>query len=80
MNEQDKEYLRDLTAMFAMNGYISKMACNPRDHGDICDAGENNAEAIARASYLFADAMLEARNKEPEAEDGIVAIKPRKRK
>jgi hypothetical protein len=77
MNEQD---LRDCFAMFAMNGYLSKMACNPRDHGDICDAGENNAEAISRAAYTIADAMLEARNKEPETEDGIVAIKPRKRK
>jgi hypothetical protein len=72
--------LRDCFAMFAMNGYLSKMACNPRDHGDICDAGENNAEAISRAAYTIADAMLEARNKEPETEDGIVAIKPRKRK
>ena len=77
MNEQD---LRDCFAMFAMNGYLSKMACNPRDHGDICDAGENNAEAVSRAAYAIADAMLEARNKEPETEDGIVAIKPRKRK
>jgi hypothetical protein len=77
MNEED---LRDCFAMFAMNGYLSKMACNPRDHGDICDAGENNAEAISRAAYTIADAMLEARKAEPEAEDGIVAIKPRKRK
>jgi hypothetical protein len=78
MNEQDKEYLRDLTAMFAMNGYISKMACDPKVSGEICGVGENNAEAIAKASYIFADAMLEARDK--ELEEGIVAIKPRKRK
>jgi hypothetical protein len=78
MTDQDKEYLRDLTAMFAMNGYISKMACNPRDHGDICDDGENNAEAISRACYLFADAMLEAR--EPKSTVGLPAIKKRVRK
>jgi hypothetical protein len=77
MNDKD---LRDCFAMFALNGYISKMACNPRDHGDICDAGENNAEAIARASYLFADAMLEARSKDnEEVELGIAAFKPKKR-
>jgi hypothetical protein len=77
MNEKD---LRDCFAMFAMNGYLSKMACNPRDHGDICDAGENNAEAISRAAYTIADAMLEARNKEPEQEVGIVAAKTRRKK
>jgi hypothetical protein len=77
MNEKD---LRDCFAMFAMNGYLSKMACNPRDHGDICDAGENNAEAVSRAAYAIADAMLEARNKEPETEVGIVAAKSRRKK
>ena len=30
--------------------------------------------------YEFADAMLEARNKEPEQEVGIVAAKTRRRK
>jgi hypothetical protein len=75
MNEQD---LRDCFAMFALNGYLSKMACNPRDHGEICDAGENNAEAISRASYIMADAMLEARSKKEE-EQGIVAIKKKPR-
>jgi hypothetical protein len=42
---------------------------------------------ISRASVFdmkevweMADKMLEARKAEPEAEDGIVAIKPRKRK
>lgn len=77
MNEND---FRDVCAMLAMNGYISFMGCNPRDHGGICDAGENNAGAIARASYAFADAMLEARNKEPEPEVGIVAVKKRRTK
>lgn len=80
MNSQDKEYLRDLTAMFAMNGYISKMGCDPKAVGDICGAGENNSEAIARASYAFADAMLEARDKDnEEVELGIAAFKPKKR-
>ena len=69
MNEQD---LRDCFAMFALNGYVSFMGCNPRDHGGICDAGENNANAIARCAYMFADAMIEARKPK---EEGIVAIK-----
>ena len=77
MNDED---LRDCFAMFAMNGYLSKMACNPRAQGDICDAGENNAEAISRASYTIADAMLEARSAEPKAGVGIVAAKPRRKK
>jgi hypothetical protein len=64
MNEKD---LRDCFAMFASVGLILK-------HGD------GYVAKIAEKSYEVADAMLEARNKEPEAEDGIVAIKPRKRK
>jgi hypothetical protein len=74
MTEQDKEHIRDLAAMFAMNGYLSKMACDPKASGDICENGEINADAIARASYIFADAMLEARKTK---EEGIVAIKRR---
>lgn len=35
--------------------------------------------ASAERCYKFADAMLEARNKEPEAEVGIVAAKPKRR-
>ena len=80
MNEED---LRDCFAMFALCGYMTKMGCNPLERGSICEEGifaDTNAEAVAKASYIMADAMLEARNKEPEAEDGIVAIKPRKRK
>lgn len=34
----------------------------------------------AEEAWFVADKMLEARKAEPEAEDGIVAIKPRKRK
>jgi hypothetical protein len=36
--------------------------------------------ASAEACYKFADEMLEARNKEPEQEVGIVAAKPRRKK
>jgi hypothetical protein len=38
--------------------------------------GEINPKAV----WEIADLMMEARNKEPDPEDGIVAIKPRKRK
>jgi hypothetical protein len=34
----------------------------------------------AKEVWEIADAMLEARNKEPEAEIGIVAAKPRRKK
>lgn len=65
MNEED---LRDCFAMFGMMGLV--MAYK-----------DNHPETtLAERAYIIADAMLEARNKEPEAEDGIVAIKPRKRK
>jgi hypothetical protein len=62
----NEEDLRDCFAMFAMLGWAMN--------------GDYTKEEIPRMSYDLADAMLEARNKEPEAEDGIVAIKPRKRK
>jgi hypothetical protein len=78
MNDQD---LRDCFAMFAMNGYMSKLSCNPSARGGICESGkfaDNNAEAVAKASYIIADAMLEARKPEPEI--GLPAIKRRKAK
>lgn len=78
MNEQDKEYMRFLAACFAMNGYLSKMACNPRDRGEICDAGENNAEAIGRASVTMADALIESL--EPKESIGLPAIKRKAKK
>ena len=61
MNEQDKEYLRDLLAGFAsvrigLDGTPEVML------------------ASAERCYAFADAMIEARN--PKAE-GIVSIKRR---
>jgi hypothetical protein len=74
MNDQD---LRDCFAMFALNGYVSFMGCNPKGSGGICNDGEINSEAIARCSYAFADAMLEARNK-VEDDGGITTIKKRK--
>ena len=73
MNDQDKEHMRFLASCFAMNGYLSRMACNPKDQGDICEAGENNAEAIGRASVAMADALIEAL--EPKETIGLPAIK-----
>lgn len=67
--------------MFALCGYMTRMGCNPLEQGKICEEGifaNNNAEAVAKASYILADAMLEARN--PKDEEGIVAIKKRVRK
>jgi len=61
MNEQD---LRDVLAMFAMNGLLQI-------------PGEHNDEAIAEMSYSLADKMLEARK--PKEEVGITAIKRRKK-
>jgi hypothetical protein len=65
MNEED---LRDCFAMFTLCGIVMR------------GIGDDVIEEVASNAYKMADAMLEARNKEPEAEDGIVAIKPRKRK
>jgi hypothetical protein len=58
--------LRDCFAMFALNGILS---CN-------YDVGEEPAIL----AYKYADEMLEARNKEPETEVGIVAAKSRRKK
>jgi len=52
--------------MFALNGILS---CN-------YDVGEEPAVL----AYKYADAMLEARNAEPEQEIGIVAAKTRRKK
>ena len=68
MNEED---LRDCFAMFAMNGIIARGGLHPELMPE---------EATARRSYEVADAMLKARNAEPEAEVGIVAVKSRRRK
>jgi hypothetical protein len=68
MNDED---LRDCFALFAMNGIIARGGLHPELMPEDC---------IARRSYELADAMLEARNKEPEQEVGIVAAKPRRKK
>jgi hypothetical protein len=69
MTDQDKEYLRDLVAMFAMNGIIARGGLHP----DLMPE-----EAMARRSYEVADAMLEAR--EQKSTVGLPAIKKRVRK
>jgi hypothetical protein len=69
MNDQDKEYLRDLIAMFAMNGIIARGGLHPELMPEDC---------ISRRSYELADSMLEAR--EPKETIGLPAIKKRARK
>jgi hypothetical protein len=58
--------LRDCFAMFALNGLII-------NEGTLDDRMPNKA-------YLIADLMLEARNTEPRAKVGIVAVKSRRKK
>jgi hypothetical protein len=64
MNEND---LRDCFAMFAMMAYWKD--------GDVAP----DLKTAAFWSYDMADAMLEARKAEPEVEEGIVAVKPKRR-
>jgi hypothetical protein len=66
MTTQDKEYLRDLTAMFALNGLLKE------------SNGDWNDQAIAELAYSLADAMLEAR--EPKETVGLPAIKRKRSK
>ena len=56
MNDQD---LRDCFAMFAMMGVIVRGGLHPELMPEEC---------IARRSYELADAMVKARNPEPEVE------------
>lgn len=58
--------LRDCFAMFAMTGLFMK--------------GIGLDEEGARQCWDAADRMLEARDKEPETEVGIVAAKSRRKK
>jgi hypothetical protein len=67
MNDND---LRDCFAMFAMMGVIARGGLHPELMPEEC---------IARRSYELADAMLKARNAEPEVEEGIVAVKPKRK-
>ena len=70
MNEQD---LRDCFAMFAM------MAVMPVMGGKTIGVGQDEGNAqFAGLCFSLADAMMEARNKEPEDDDGIARIKKRK--
>jgi len=59
--------LRDLFAMFAMNGIVSR------------GINEGIVSKVAENAYIMADAMMEARYKEESyAEKGITAIKKRR--
>jgi hypothetical protein len=69
MDEKDKEYLRDLIAMFAMNGIIARGGLHPELMPE---------ESMARRSYEVADAMLEAR--EQKSTVGLPAIKRKRTK
>jgi hypothetical protein len=64
MNEKD---LRDCFAMFALIGIV------------FAHKGEDS-ESASLTAYEYADAMLKARNAEPEQEVGIVAAKTRRKK
>jgi hypothetical protein len=64
MNEED---LRDCFAMFALIGIV------------FAHKGEDS-ESASLTAYEYADAMLKARNAEPEQEVGIVAAKTRRKK
>jgi hypothetical protein len=70
MNDQD---LRDCFAMFAM------MAVMPVMGGKTIGVGQDEGNAqFAGLCFSLADAMMEARSKEPEEDDGIARIKKRK--
>lgn len=64
MTQEDKEYLRDLLAGFASIRIG-------------LDGDKDVMLASAKRCYQFADAMIEARDHEEEAQ-GIVAIKKRR--
>jgi len=63
MNDQD---LRDCFAMFALLGIV------------FAYKGEDS-ESASLTAYGYADAMLKARKAEPEVEEGIVAVKPKRK-
>jgi hypothetical protein len=63
MNDQD---LRDCFAMFALLGIV------------FAYKGEDS-ESASLTAYEYADAMLKARKAEPEVEEGIVAVKPKRK-
>ncbi len=57
MSEQDKEYLRDLLAGFALAGLLMR--------------GNNKLEQIAESAYSLADDMLESRKPKEEEQEAI---------
>jgi hypothetical protein len=64
----DKEYMRDLIAMFAMNGLLQI-------------PGEYNDQALAELSYSLADQMIKARDKnEEDSDNGIAAVIPKRKR
>jgi len=63
MNEND---LRDCFAMFSMLGLV------------IAYKDNHSESELAQRAYTIADAMVEARSKEPKQEVGIVAAKKRR--
>jgi hypothetical protein len=68
MNTQDSEYMRDLMAMFAMNGLLQI-------------PGEYNDQALAELSYSLADQMMKARDKnEEDSDNGIAAVIPKRKR
>ena len=52
MTDQDREYLRDLLAGFALTGLLMR--------------GNNKLEQLASGAYALADEMLEARKQNEE--------------
>jgi hypothetical protein len=66
MNEQDKEYMRDLMAMFTLCGIVMR------------GIDDEIIEDVAINAYKMADAMLEAR--EQKSTVGLPAIKRKRSK
>jgi len=64
MNDEEKEYLRDLLAGFALAGLLMR--------------GNNKLEELAEGAYALADHMIEARK--PQETIGLPAIKKRVKK
>lgn len=72
MSDQDKEYLRDLMAMFAMNGLIH--------HYDF-DRFKQDPSRVAEYAYDMADQMMKARNRnEEDIDNGIAAVIPKRKR
>jgi hypothetical protein len=63
MNESD---FRDVAALMCMWALINQCGVDDEDN-------------CAMLAYRQADAMVRARNKEPEQESGIAAFKPKRR-